>query len=382
MIYFDNAATSFPKPAGVSRAMVEYIETVGANPGRSGYEASAQAARIVFDTRSQLASLFNVGDSRQVVFTKNATEAINTVLYGFLQPGDEVVTTGMEHNAAMRPLHDLEETRGIKLHIAPCDTKGYLNLDALAKLVSSSTKLVVVNHASNVTGTIQPLAAVRERIRTVPMLVDAAQTAGAISIDVQRDGVDFLAFTGHKSLLGPQGTGGLYIRPGLESEVRPLIRGGTGSNSEQVIMPHILPDKFEAGTTNTAGVAGLGASLRYVTEQGIEAIHAREQELTANLINGLSGVTGLAIHGPGADEDRMPVVSFTIDGIAPSEIGQRLTRDYSIACRVGLHCAPTAHQTTGTFPGGTVRLSLGHATTAAEVQQAIDAVAAIAGGSA
>ena len=380
MIYLDNAATSFPKPAAVAQAMMEFMIAVGANPGRSGYASSAEAGRIVHDCREQLARLFDIPDARQLVFTKNATEAICLSLSGFLREGDEVVTTGMEHNAVMRPLSYLGETRGVSIKAAECDGQGRLDLESLAGLITERTRLVVVNHASNVTGTIQPLREISDAIGETPLLVDAAQTAGALEINVQRDRIAFLAFTGHKSLLGPQGTAGLYIREDLTGQVSPLLRGGTGSKSEEERQPEIMPDKFEAGTMNTVGVAGLGAAVRFLTGNATSAIHAREFALTQRMIGGLEQVEGLSLFGPPGDQDRMPVVSFTLEHADLAEVGRRLDREFGIACRVGLHCAPRAHRTIDTFPDGTIRLSPGYTTTESEVDETVNAVRIIAAG--
>lgn len=378
MIYLDNAATSFPKPPSVAKAVAGFITDVGANPGRGAYSASIESARIVLSAREALAALFGSVSSRQIVFTKNATEAINLVLYGFLREGDEVVTTSMEHNATMRPLSYLAKTRSIKVHKLVANQDGLVDPAKFEAATNSNTRLVIVNHASNVTGTIQPLSPIRQAIGDTPMLVDAAQTAGAIPIDALADKLDFLAFTGHKSLLGPAGIGGLYIKAGLETEVHPLIRGGTGSRSEHELQPDFLPDKYEGGTLNASGVAGLAAGLEYISQASLDSLRRHTIALTTQLVEGLAQIPGVTTYGPDDASLRTPVVPFNIEGIESIEVSFRLDREHGIASRAGLHCAPSAHHTIGTFPGGTARLAPGHFTTEAEVDAAIQAVSELA----
>jgi len=351
---------------------------VGANPGRSGHRLAAEAGRIVFDTRQALAELFNVGDPRQVVFEHNASGAINLALHGMLRRGDHVVTTSMEHNSVMRPLNYLREHRGINVDVVATDEQGQVYPEKIGKAVTAKTRLVVVNHASNVVGTIAPLAEIREAIGSVPMLVDAAQTAGALPIDMQAMGVDLLAFTGHKSLLGPMGTGGLCIRPGLEDELEPLKQGGTGSRSEHEIQPEMLPDRYESGTANAAGLAGLGAGLAYLAQRGIAAIREHEIMLTAKLLEGLKHAPGVTAYGPEEPQARTATVSINISELTPSEAGFKLDRQYGIMVRVGLHCAPAAHRTLGTLPEGTVRLAAGAMTTLEQIDTTVNAVREIA----
>lgn len=377
-IYLDNAATSFPKPPGVAKSMARFINETGANPGRGAYGASLESARIVLAAREALAKLFGSVSSRQIVFNKNATEAINLVLYGFLREGDEVVTTSMEHNATMRPLSYLAESRSITIHKLSANRDGTVDPAQFEAKVNSKTRLVIVNHASNVTGTIQALGAIRQAIGDTPMLVDAAQTAGVIPIDALADNIDFLAFTGHKSLLGPAGIGGLYIKPGLETEVQPFIRGGTGTRSEYEQQPEFLPDKYEGGTLNTPGVVGLVAGLEHLALAGLGSLRSREIALTTQLLEGLAQIPGVTTYGPRDASLRTPVVPFNIEGIESIEVSFRLDREHGIASRAGLHCAPSAHRTIGTFPGGTARLAPGHFTTQNDVDSAIQAVAEIA----
>jgi cysteine desulfurase/selenocysteine lyase len=372
----DNAATSWPKPPEVIRAMSEFLERAGGNPGRSGHRLSVAAGRAVYDTREALAEFFNASDPLKVVFTYNATYAINTVLYGFIKPGDTIVATSVEHNAVMRPLRDLEK-KGVELIIVQCNEDASLDPSAMEKAVKPGVRLVAVNHASNVTGTILPIENVTHIAHGAGavVLVDAAQTAGAVPIDVQSADIDFLAFTGHKALLGPTGTGGLVIGENVDvNELEPLTRGGTGSRSEFEVQPDRLPDKYESGTSNALGMAGLKAGLGFIKERGLESIQAHKLEMTSELVDGLNGVTGVTVYGPDDISERTAVVSFTVEGRRVSEIGMRLDEDFGIMARVGLHCAPALHKTIGTFPEGTVRLAPGVFTTSEDVRYTVDAV--------
>ena len=382
VIYFDNAATSFPKPPQVVEAITHFLLHVGANPGRSGHRLSVEAGRIVYEAREALARLFNVRDPLRIVFGHNVTEAINLALRGLLRPGDHVVTSSMEHNAVMRPLRALER-QGVELTVVPCSPEGFLDPADVERALRPNTRLIVLNHASNVTGTLLPVAEVGRIARRhgTLLLVDAAQTAGVYPIDVGADAIDLLAFTGHKGLFGPMGTGGLYIGPRVPlDEFKPLKRGGTGSRSEYEEQPDFLPDKFESGTLNAAGLAGLAAGVRFVLERGVDEIRRHEEELTRLLLNGLSSVEGVSIYGPGDPARQTATVSFNVAGMEPSEVALRLDEQFGVMCRPGLHCAPSAHRTAGTFPMGTVRFSLGYFNTVEEVEKAVAAVRAIARG--
>jgi len=380
MIYFDNTATSWPKPPGVVEAMVHFMNEVGANPGRSGHRLSVEAGRTVYDAREVMAELFNAPDPLRVVFCLNATEALNLALQGLLRPGDHVITSSMEHNSVMRPLRALER-RGVEVTVVRCLTEGFLDPVDIEAAIKRSTKMIVLNHASNVVGTILPIAEAGEIAHRhgLLLLVDAAQTAGAYPIDVEADKIDLLAFTGHKSLYGPMGTGGLYIGERVNlKEFEPLKRGGTGSRSELEKQPDFLPDMCESGTPNAVGLAGLAAGVRWVLERGVEAIRAHEVELAQRLIDGLRDIPGVTVYG-GLDATRQTAtVSFNIAGMEPSEVGLRLDEEYGILCRVGLHCAPAAHKTIGTFPIGTVRFGLGVFNTLEEVDAAVAAVGQLA----
>ncbi len=373
LIYLDNGATSFPKPPTVAAAMSHFLLEVGGSPGRSGHRLSQEAARVVFECREALARLFGAADSRRIIFTLNATQALNTAIYGLLKPGDRVLTTAMEHNSTMRPLRDLEHRGVISLEVLPCDRAGRLDLGRLQAALATRSKLLAAVHASNVSGAILPLREVGAMTRAAGtlLLVDAAQSAGALPIDVEADGIDLLAFTGHKALFGPQGTGGLWARTGVEPE--PLVRGGTGSNSELEMQPEFWPDRLESGTQNAVGIAGLLAGVSFIAETGLPAIQTREEALTRRLIDGLEGVAGITLHGPERAAARSPIVSATFAGLVPSEAGFLLEEGFGVLTRVGLHCSPAAHHTLGTYPQGTVRFAPGFFTSDAQIDATIAA---------
>lgn len=373
MIYFDNAATSWPKPPAVRAALDDYFGDAGGNPGRSGHRMSIAAARVVENAREALAELFNAKDPSRIVFTQNATHALNLALYGVLRPGHHVVTTSVEHNSVMRPLRHLE-TLGVELTVVACTREGMLDPDSLRRALRPDTRLLVTTHGSNVVGTLTPVGAVAALARQYDILhlVDASQTAGAIPIDVQEMGLDLLAFSGHKGLLGPTGTGGLYIRKGIV--LAPLMRGGTGSDSAHQTQPEFLPDVYESGTLNVAGIAGLAAGVRFLLEIGIEAVKAHERTLVAQFLARASEIPGIVLYGPRDPALQCGVVSFNIAGAMPSEVGLILDESFGIMARTGLHCAPSAHHTLGTFPAGTVRFGFGWFNTAAEVEVAVEAL--------
>jgi cysteine desulfurase family protein len=376
LIYFDNAATSWPKPAAVSAALGDYFGPAGGNPGRSGHQMAVAAARIVEGAREAVADLFHVSDPSRVVFTSNATYALNVALYGVLRPGDHVVTTSLEHNSVMRPLRHLEKT-GVELTVVPCSADGELDLDKVRGAFRRETRLLVTTHGSNVLGTLMPIESLAAAARSagVLYLVDAAQTAGAVPIDVEALGADLMAVSGHKGLLGPTGTGVLYIREGVP--LAPLVRGGTGSDSASHDQPDFLPDVYESGTLNVAGIAGLGAAVRFLSDVGIEVVRAHEGRLVDRFLAGASEVAGVEVYGPRDPAIVCGVVSFNVAGATPSEVGLMLDESYGIMARTGLHCAPSAHRTAGTFPDGTVRFSFGWFNTAAEVDRSLAALGEI-----
>jgi cysteine desulfurase family protein len=379
IIYFDNAATSWPKPAGMIDAMTRYSGMVGGNPGRSGHRRSLHAGRILLEAREDLAKLLGIEDSFQMVFTKNATEALNMALLGILHSGDHVITSSMEHNSVMRPLRFLE-TQGVQMSVVSCSRDGRLNIEDVNAAIRPQTRLLVVTHASNVTGTIQPIADLGRSARDHGILfcVDAAQTAGALPIQVDDMAIDLLAFSGHKSLFGPQGTGGLYIRQGVEKDLRPLMMGGTGSRSEFEVQPDFMPDKYESGTPNTIGIAGLGAGVRFVLEEGVEMIRSKEKGLTERFLKGLASLKDITVYGPPDAASRAAVVSFNIRGVSPSEAALQLDERFGILCRPGLHCAPAAHRTIGTFSQGTIRFGFGYFNKDEEISFALEAIQSLA----
>jgi cysteine desulfurase/selenocysteine lyase len=366
-IYLDNAATTFPKPEQVYRAVERALREVGVGPGRGSYRRGLEASRLVFEAREAIAGLFGVRDSSRIVFTHSATEALNLAILGLLKPGDHVVSTTMEHNSLVRPLH-LAKQRGVAVTWVAGDRSGLVESRQIAAAIRGNTRLVAITHCSNVTGTIQPVGEIGLLTRNagILLLVDAAQSAGAIPIDVNDLNIDLLAIPGHKGLFGPQGTGILFIAAGVE--LMPLMVGGTGGFSAGVEQPDVLPERFESGTLNTPGIAGLKAGVEFVREIGVAAIRRKEAALVAPLVEGLPAIPGVIPFGPRSPEMRGGPVSFTVTGHDPAQIGFRLDREYDISVRVGLHCAPQAHRTIGTFPGGTIRVSPGYFNTEQDIE--------------
>jgi len=382
MIYLDNAATSYSKPKEVGRAMLHFLEKVGASPGRSGHRLSIEAGRIIYQVRENLAVLFNIDDPLRIIFTLNVTEALNLALKGLLRPGDQVITSSMEHNSVMRPLRELEK-KGVEIKIISCSPQGILNPVDIERAIKKNTKLIVLNHGSNVIGSILPITIVGEiaREHNILFLVDAAQTAGCYPLDIKKDNIDLLAFTGHKALFGPSGTGGLVIGERVDiKKLNPLKVGGTGSQSESEEQPDFLPDIYESGTPNTVGLSGLNEGVLFILKEGVDKIRQHELSLSRRLITGLKEIPGVIFYGEEQVEDRVAVISFNIKDQLPSEVGLRLDEEYDIMCRVGLHCAPAAHKTIGTFPIGTIRFSMSWFNTFEEVDQTIIAVKNIAEG--
>jgi len=361
-IYFDNAATSWPKPDTVAEAMIHFMMTVGANPGRSGHRLSVEAGRVVNTARERVAELFNLKDPMRIIFTPNATHALNLGMQGVLRAGDHVVTGSMEHNSVMRPLRDLE-LQGVEVSVVQGDEGGFLRAEDVGGAVKPNTAMIIINHGSNVVGSLAPIREIGRlsRDHKIPFMVDTAQTAGSVPIDIERDNIDLLAFTGHKGLFGPQGTGGLAISEAFDAGgLCRVASGGTGSRSELEEHPDFLPDKYEAGTLNTVGLAGLAEGARFIRDTGVGGIRKKEMELTKRLIDGAKAVDGLKVYG-GLDETKQTsTVSLNIDGMSPSDLAFALDDEHNMMCRAGLHCAPRAHRTIGTFPGGTVRFGMGY----------------------
>ena len=382
-IYLDQAATSFPKAPGTADAVYRYMTECGCSVSRGGYAGAYSAEELVYDTRVLLCRLFGCDetDPKKVVFTKNVTESLNVLLKGLLRPGDHVLVSSMEHNAVMRPLGQLAK-QGIRVTRVPCAGNGSMDPADLETRIEKDTRAVVMLHASNVCGTVLPAAEIGAicRARGIRFILDTAQTAGTLPLNMDGMNIDALAFTGHKGLLGPQGTGGFLIREEMASELEPLITGGTGSISHTEDVPDFLPDRFEAGTLNLPGIAGLSASLGWLLAQPEGSLLTHELKLTARFLRGMEALEAdglLQIIGKHGTDGRTGVVSIVPLHMDPAELAFRLDERYGIATRVGLHCAPAAHQTLGTWPAGTVRFSFGAFNTETETDEAARAVAAL-----
>ncbi|MEX1096960.1 MAG: aminotransferase class V-fold PLP-dependent enzyme [Planctomycetales bacterium] len=381
-IYLDNAATSFPKPEGVYAAMDRYNRELGAAVGRSAYRAALDVQRTVDACRRRAAELFNAESPERIVFAFNGTDALNIALHGLLDAGDHVVTSAIEHNSVLRPLRELNRRRGVEVTHVAADRAGRVEPADIRAALHPNTKLVALIHASNVTGTIQPIAEAGEIAHAAGalFLVDAAQSAGHLPIDLRKLPVDLLACPGHKGLLGPLGTGILYIRPGVEERLASFRQGGTGTKSEDDRQPELLPDKYESGNHNAPGLFGLEAALAFLQEKSIAVLRAHEQELTARLLAGLAGLKGVEVPGPSAAAERVGVVSLSVPGFEPQVLAGVLDGNFGIETRAGLHCAPGAHRAIGTFEaGGTVRFSPGPFSTPADIDAAIAALREVCG---
>lgn len=388
IIYLDHAATSFPKPPGVAEAMACHLRERAVNPGRAGYDLARAAAADIDALRRRCDRFFNnpAADPDRCVFTANATDALNLAISGICRPGDHVVTTAVEHNSVLRPLHALQQRGLIEWTVVPCDGHGRIDPDDVAAALRPRSALVVVSHASNVCGAVQPVAAIAAacRARGVPVLLDAAQTAGVYPVDMTALGVDLLAFTGHKGLLGPTGTGGLVV--GSEVEVRSTRWGGTGIRSVEPDHPQAWPYRLEAGTLNSTGLAGLAAALDWLAAQGATGVAGHERGLADRFLSACRGIGGLAVVGMGDPHpdtlgpDRLAVVTVNLAGRDPRTVGEFLDVEHGIAVRTGLHCAPLIHAALGTAPAGAVRFSFGPFNTTADVDAAAAALTAVAAG--
>lgn len=379
MIYLDNSATSFPKPEQVYAFMDGFYRACGVNPGRSGFDLGREAGQLVDDTRKLLTTLFGGTDPNRLCFGYNATDALNLVIQGLLGEGDHVVTTTLEHNSVLRPLHHLARSHGVQVDHVPCDADGFIDPDDVARRFKADTRLVIVNHASNVIGTVQRIDEIGARCRDagIPFAVDASQSAGVVPIDMDDQHVDIVVFTGHKSLMGPTGIGGLYVREGIE--IGQTRAGGTGVRS--AVKGHLseYPYRLEYGTTNLVGVAGLNAGVRWVIDQGIDAIHAREMKLTAALRDGVRDIPGVTTYCQDDLTGHIPVFLFNIRGFEAGATSPLFDVDHDIACRTGLHCAPLVHDHLGTTSmRGAIRFSVGPFNTEDHIEAAIAAVADIA----
>ena len=373
MIYLDNAATTFPKPRQVYEAVLDCMENYGANPGRAGHKLAMRAGREIYECRENIAKLLNVSNPMSIVFTHNATDSLNLAIKGVVKSGDHIITTSIEHNSVIRPIKALEKN-GVENTIVKCDKYGYLDPNDIKKAIKPNTKLIVTTHASNVCGTIVDIESVGNiaKENNILYLVDASQTLGVYDIDVQKINVDMIAAPGHKCLLGPQGTGMLYIRDGLEVNI--LKEGGTGSNSEDLFQPNMMPDRYESGTHNTPGIAGLNAGVKFILETGIDKIRKHEEELCEYMLTKLTEVPNIKIYGPLDSKKRAAVISINIGDIDSGEVTFILDDMYEIATRSGIHCSPLAHKTLGTLRQGTVRFSLGYFNTKEDIDKAVEAL--------
>ena len=378
-IYLDQASTTYPKPECVAKAVYEYMTGNGSNINRGCYENAYDTEEVVLETRELLCELFDGPDCKNVVFTKNVTESLNVVLKGFLKPGDHVLVSSMEHNAVMRPIRQLEKN-GVEFDRVPCSEQGELKLQSMEALLRQNTKAVVMMHASNVCGTILPLKEVGAFCKThgLKFIADCAQTAGTMPISMKEMNIDILCFTGHKGLYGPQGIGGFILQEEMISEMTPLLSGGTGSISHTEEIPEFMPDRFEPGTMNLPGIFGLNSALGWINEVGIENIYNKERSLTRLFLEEIGKLDPkgekIKLVGKKTEEGRTAVVSIQTPGRDVSEVAYLLDKNYGIMTRVGLHCAPSAHQTLGTYPTGTVRFSFGYFNTEEEVLFAVKAL--------
>jgi len=379
MIYLDNGATSFPKPEEVYQFMDHFYRNFGVNPGRSGYDLCLESGNVIEATRKQLTKFFNGKDPNRLCFSYNSTDALNLIINGLLKPGDHAITTTIEHNSVLRPLYHQGQYNGVEVDYIPLDGKGFVSPDDFRKKFKKNTRLVIVNHASNVIGTVQPIKEIGKLCREhdIPFAIDASQSAGKVPIDIEEQYVDVVAFTGHKSLLGPTGIGGLYVREGVE--IRHTRAGGTGVRS--AVKTHLdeYPYRLEYGTLNTVGVAGLHAGLKWLEEKGMENIHHHEMKLTTMLRDALLDVEGLTLYCMDDLTDHIGLFLFNVDGIEALNVGTILDVDYDIACRTGLHCAPLVHEHLGTAAiHGAVRFGIGPFNTEEHIYTAIQAIKDIA----
>jgi len=375
-IYLDNAATSWPKPAAVYDAVDTYQRTLGAAAGRGVYRSAQNSERIVSQCRKRVADFVGAKSPEQIVFTLNGTDSLNLAMHGLLKPGDHVVTSVCEHNSILRPLRFLKESFGVTYDFVDCDSNGFINPADIRRAIKPNTRLIALTHASNVTGAIQPLAEVGALAadRNLLFLVDAAQSLGHFPIDVSELGCHLLAAPGHKGLLGPLGTGILYLAKGIESELVPIRQGGTGTRSDDEHQPETMPDRYESGNLNVAGIAGLNAGLEWLNELGLAKIASHEGERTQQLLSGLAETPAVTVYGPPTCESRLGVVSFNVAGFDPQEVAAGLDAVAGIEVRSGLHCAPRMHTSLGTSPAGTVRTSVGPFTTPDDINTLVDAL--------
>jgi len=375
-VYMDNAATSKQKPEEVFKAMESFFKEINCNPGRGGYSLSLEASRRVMEARDLIGNFFNLKQASQVVFTPNITVALNIALKGLLQSGDHVLISGLEHNAVVRPLTALKKYRGVEVSIIPTNPRGYLDPDDARKLIKANTKMIVCTHASNVMGTLLPVEELG-RIAAendLYFVIDTAQTAGVIPLDFEKLHASVLTFTGHKHLLGPMGIGGFCVTEDVAIQMLPLYEGGTGSISDREEQPDFLPDKFESGTLNTLGIVGLGAAVKYLLQKDLSEVRNRELGLTKKLLAGLKQFPSVTVYGPQDEKLQTGTIALNVEGVDNAELCFVLDEQFGIMTRPGLHCAPLAHRTMGTFPEGVLRLSIGHYTTEEEIDYVLESM--------
>ena len=373
-IYLDNAATSFPKPKEVATAVYDFMVNNGTSSGRGSYKKAMQSDYIVYECRKLIGKLFNFDNPKKVIFTSNVTDSLNIAMRGILKENDHVITSSLEHNAVWRCLKTLERDINIKIVTVECSKDGITNPQDIKKYIKKDTALIVFTQASNVLGTIQPIREIGAiaREHNIPFLVDSAQSAGAMKIDVKEDNIDILAFTGHKSLLGPMGTGGLIINTDID--IKPLKAGGTGGDSAYEYQPDYYPNHLETGTSNVSGIAGLREAIKFLNKEGIENIHNKEKELTKYALEKLETVKDIEIYGPKDCEKMLSVISFNIKDKRPEDVGSILDQKYNIMLRAGLHCAPTAHSVIGTKERGTLRIGLGYFNEKEDIDKLVEAL--------
>lgn len=376
-VYLDNAATSHPKPEPVYRAVENYLQEVGVSAGRGSYRQAQQAEDIIWSARTNLAQLLGAEKPDRIIFTSCATDAVNLALFGLLGRWDHAIVGGMEHNSVWRTMHELRRRRGVRFSVIPHAEDGSMRIEQIPRLIRRNTRLIVSTHASNVAGTVMPVARLGQLAAEYNLLlvVDAAQTAGCLPIDVQKMGIDLLAFTGHKGLMGPQGTGGLYIREGID--VHPLLYGGTGTQSAWPHQPRALPHRFEAGTLNGPGIAGLGAALEFILQRGVKSIREHEGQLLDYTLRNLPDSQKLSLYGPGTVDRQVAIVSFNIEATTPEEVSYLLDEMFGVMTRAGLHCSPCAHRVLGTSDWGAVRASFGFFNTTEDVDALIEGIETI-----
>lgn len=373
-IYLDNGATSYPKAPGVAESMCDYILNVGTNVNRGAYSSSFKAENIVYETRELLCELFNFNKPENVIFTKNITESMNVLIKSFLKENDHVIISSMEHNAVMRPLNSLNNK--VEYARVLCNDNGEINIDDVKKEIKSNTKAIIMTHASNVCGTILDLESVGQvcKENNLFFIIDSAQTAGFLDLDFEKLNADAIGFTGHKSLLGPQGIGGFIVNDKINNEMTSFIEGGTGSLSDSENQPHYMPDKFESGTLNIPGIYGLNASLKYLLKYGVKNIRDKEIYLLDKFLDGVLNIDGIKTIGKSTTHDRTAILSIDFINDDNGLVAHQLSKDYGIMTRSGMHCAPSAHKTLGTFPQGTIRFSLSHFTTVEEIDYAMNCI--------